>query len=286
MTLAPGVLAGLAALAVPACSSSSSEAPPPRPEPGPPIASASDAAPATPTPPPTAAGPIPARSRVLLTSVTPNWSEIHTQVTLWRRDDATAPWRTVRSWPATIGRTGLAWGDGLHGGGAPAGRTGAVKREGDGKSPAGVFTLDASYGYAPQALARAALPYTQVDPSWLCIDDPKSKSYNRIIDTDGATRDWESSEEMRRDDVLYTWVVDVGHNRGAKPGAGSCIFLHVWGGPDDATAGCTAMAKPAIEALLKDLDPAQAPVMVQLPRAEYEALAAAWQLPARAVESP
>jgi hypothetical protein len=39
------------------------------------------------------------------------------------------------------------------------------------------------------------------------------------------------------------------------------------------------MARPAIEALLVDLDPAAHPVLVQLTAAEYDALAGAWRLP-------
>ena len=82
---------------------------------------------------------------------------------------------------------------------------------------------------------------------------------------------------MRRPDDLYTWVIDIAHNPDRTPGAGSCIFLHVWSGPGSATVGCTAMAEPALATLLASLD-AHA-VYVLLPSAEYNALAAAWQLP-------
>ena len=51
---------------------------------------------------------------------------------------------------------------------------------------------------------------------------------------------------MRRDDALYTWVVEVRHNPAAIPGGGSCIFLHVWDGPADTTVGCTAMPEPTL----------------------------------------
>src|SRR5437016_550418 len=44
--------------------------------------------------------------------------------------------------PVTLGRSGLAWGRGLHG--APPGRP--IKREGDGRAPAGAFALTASFG--------------------------------------------------------------------------------------------------------------------------------------------
>ena len=264
--------AAVVAISLFGCSTKPSPPPAPSPEPSRPVA-ADAAAPAP------AAGPIPATSRVLITSISRSWDTIETELTLWRRDAPTAPWRTERKWPATLGRTGLAWGDGLHGTGTPSGRQGPVKREGDGKSPAGVFTLGASYGYAAAPPARAALKYTQVDPSWRCVDDPKSGSYNHVLDQDDVKKDWTSDEVMRRDDALYTWVIEVDHNPDARPGRGSCVFLHVWGGPHAATAGCTAMARDSIEALLADLDPAAAPVLVQLPAAEYAALAPSWRLP-------
>jgi hypothetical protein len=57
--------------------------------------------------------------------------------------------------------------------------------------------------------------------------------------------------------------------------------LHVWRGEDSSTVGCTAMAQPPLEKLVAALDPARQPMFVLLPRAEYEALAPVWGLPAR-----
>ena len=82
---------------------------------------------------------------------------------------------------------------------------------------------------------------------------------------------------MRRSDDLYRWVVDVGHNPTRTPAAGSCIFIHLWGGPDAPTVGCTAMDEPHLTRLLAALAPDA--VYVLLPRAEYTALARAWALP-------
>jgi len=51
-----------------------------------------------------------------------------------------------------------------------------------------------------------------------------------------------SHEDMLRPDDLYRYVLIIGYNTPKPvPGAGSCIFLHVWRGKDSSTAGCTAI---------------------------------------------
>lgn len=215
-----------------------------------------------------------------MTGITSGWDATVADLQLWVRDGAHGRWQPAgEPWQGTIGKTGLAWGRGAHGDGVPAGRGGPLKREGDGKSPAGLFAVGRAYGYAPSPPAGTRLAYTQVDAAWRCVDDPASPHYNRIVDERTVTPDWSSAEHMRRDDDLYTWVVEVRHNPAATPGGGSCIFLHVWGAPDDTTVGCTAMPEPRLASLIAALDPTRRPMVALLPRAEYDALAAAWSLP-------
>lgn len=190
-------------------------------------------------------------------------------------------WRTVgQPVPVMVGRNGTAWGLGLH----PAQSSGPVKREGDGRAPAGVFAIGTAFGYG--ADAATALPYAAMDAGDWCIDVPASPLYNRIVDAGdvGADAVTGSTEPMRRDlhadgDQRYRLGFVIEHNAAAVPGAGSCIFAHLWKSPDDATAGCTAMADPSMRDLLGWLDPARKPVFVLLPRAELERLHAAWHLP-------
>jgi hypothetical protein len=74
---------------------------------------------------------------------------------------------------------------------------------------------------------------------------------------------------MRRADDLYKWGIFVAHNAAATPGAGSCIFMHIWKNSSTATIGCTAMAERHLVRLLRWLDPAAQPLLVQMPRADY-----------------
>lgn len=204
----------------------------------------------------------------LITGVIDDWSSTQVELRLWTRLGS-APWQPVgEPWPAVIGRNGAsaAYGD------TPK------KREGDGTAPAGRFTLRGAYGYAPAPPTGTLLSYTPAT-SLECIDDPASAHYTRIVDGTKTPRDWTSSERMRLASNHYKWVIDIAHNASATPGRGSCIFFHVWAGPDDKTDGCTAMAEDTLVALLEQLDPAADPQYVLLPRAEYAALQAAWSLP-------
>ena len=229
---------------------------------------------------------IPDATTRLITVVAADASTITAEATLWARDDGAAPWRALARWPVVLGRAGLAWGRGQHGAGAPAelrgaraGASGADKREGDGKSPAGVFALGRTFGYGAQAAAPGGLPHVALTAGWRCVDDPASGRYNQVFDASGVRIDWGSAEVMRRDDVLYQLGAEVAHNPGRAAGAGSCIFLHVWADATAPTAGCTAMAEPDLARLLAALAPAQHPRLVQLTAADYAALAAAWRLP-------
>ncbi len=147
-----------------------------------------------------------------------------------------------------------------------------------------IFAISAVFGYAgpDSALARRArLPYLAATADLKAIDDPASVHYNRIVDQSAVTPDWASCEDMRRTDQRYEVGAVVGHNAEPPlPGAGSCIFLHVWAAPGVPTAGCTAMALADMSEIAGWLDGAAAPLLVQLPQAEYVRRAADWGLPA------
>jgi len=214
----------------------------------------------------------------LITVVSDGWNDFQATLRRYEREPGQR-WRPVgQPVEVVLGREGYAWGRGLHGHGAPTGRPGPIKREGDERSPAGVFAIGPAYGYAttPQELA---LPYEQATADLRCIDDPRSSHYNRIVSITDIDVDWKSAERMRRDDDLYVLTIVVEHNtQETKANAGSCIFLHLWRGPDIGMSGCTAMSMSALNTLAAWLQPGAA-ALVALPRSEYEALRRPWDLP-------
>jgi len=222
------------------------------------------------------ASPVPDESRQLVLSLSASWDQTRALLQAYERSATQATWTPVGApFEASLGRAGLAWGRGLH----PQGLEGPQKREGDGRSPAGVFDLRLVTGYANAAVAGSRLPYREATATLRCVDDARSSRYNQLVDEATVTRDWSSAEDMRRKDDLYRLLVWVGHNDApVVPGGGSCIFLHLREGPEATTSGCTAFEPEAMERLLRWLDPAARPVLVQLPEAEYRRLAARWGL--------
>jgi L,D-peptidoglycan transpeptidase YkuD (ErfK/YbiS/YcfS/YnhG family) len=226
-----------------------------------------------------ASSPVPAGSRQMVLSVSTGWDATRAILQSYERPSPEAAWAAVGPpLEASLGRTGLAWGRGLH----PAGLPGPEKREGDGKSPAGVFDLRRVTGYAKAAPAGTRMPYREATATLRCVDDPRSAHYNQLADEAKAQKDWSSAEDMRRKDELYRFVVWVGHNDApVVSGGGSCIFLHLRSGPEATTSGCTAFEAEPMERLLRWLDPASRPVLVQLPDEEYHSHADAWGLPSQ-----
>lgn len=214
----------------------------------------------------------------LVVVTAPSFDAWHAQLRRYARAPGAA-WQLVgEPISVVLGRAGLAWGDGLHGSGAPRGRTGPVKREGDGRSPAGVFALGNVHGYAADAPAGVTLPYAQATAALRCVDDPSAAEYNHIVEAGPRAASWRSAERMRRDDAVYELALDIEHNRApVVPEHGSCIFAHVWVNAQTPVAGCTGMALSELRDLLTWLKPGA--LWVALPDAEYQALGACWKLP-------
>lgn len=220
-------------------------------------------------------------SRQLVVVITKSWDSVDGYLQRYERMRTTGTWKAVGERTAlVVGTKGLAWGRGLHG---VALGEGPVKKEGDGKSPAGAFHLSAVYGYAPvDSVFPMAMPYIPVDSTTICVDDVNSVYYNSIVNKSNVTSvDWKHGERMGKVGHDYHWGVVVEQNVDPRvPGAGSCIFLHIWSPPSKGTEGCTAFDEAKLVELIKWLKPSERPVLVQLTEEEYRRLQPQWSLPA------
>jgi D-alanyl-D-alanine dipeptidase len=99
-----------------------------------------------------------------------------------------------------------------------------------------------------------------------CVDDRRSRHYNRIVDLRKVSKDWRSAERMKFPSGLYRHGIFVAHNPRNVPGAGSCIFMHIKKANGRPTVGCTAMDRGELLEIMRWLDPGKNPVLVQAPR--------------------
>ena len=227
---------------------------------------------------------VPASSRQLVLVVADSVQSPKGVLTRFERQTGHSKWQqTGERIPVVLGRNGLGLGRGLHG---PMGvEDFPVKREGDGKSPAGIFGLSAVFGYAAADERQDLnMPYLHVTEFTECIDDAQSRYYNRIVSRDSLGQsqdvDWTSSEIMSRAGIYYELGVVVDHNTGpVQSGAGSCIFIHNWADPTETSAGCTEMAPENMTRLAGWLEIDKSPVLVQLTRRLYDEFKDSWRLP-------
>lgn len=221
---------------------------------------------------------LPADSTQCVVGVADDWNSSKVTLTLFQKKGG--QWIPVGdSWNGRLGKSGLVWGLGIN----PNPPGIVTKKEGDLRSPAGVFRLGGAWGYDRSIQKDPKLPYRQVTSRDLWVEDPKSPSYNRniVLDREPGT-DWEKKQQMKQADYPHSLKLFIAHNAPPKviPNAGSSIFFHIWRGEGSrATAGCTTMPEPKLRQLIANIDPARRPLYVLLPKAEYESRRKDWKLP-------
>ena len=215
-------------------------------------------------------------SKQLLVVVTDDWGSLHG--TLYTYEKQKGNWVLQFSNPIVVGSKGLGIGDGL----VPLSIDGApIKKEGDMKAPAGIFTLGTAFGYGDYKDAKwIKARYIKADDTLICVDDSHSANYNTLIKNDSANGDYKSFEHMHLNAIYYKWGMFVNHNADKpKPGDGSCIFIHIWGNENEGTEGCTAMKEDDMVKLLHWINARNNPLLAQFPKAEYAKFAAQYNLP-------
>jgi len=197
------------------------------------------------------------------------------------REPSSSNWNlAARNIPVIVGKNGLAWGKGLQK--ESEYPDFPTKKEGDGKSPSGVFYLSTVFGF--DELPDITIPFLPVNDLVECIDDVNSHYYNQVVNrTEMAEKelpDWNSSEKMRSFIGYYEQGIIVDHNvNPISKGSGSCIFIHNWKPGSDVTSGCTAMIPKDLTNLIHWLNVAKKPVLAQLTLQQYDDLKDVWALP-------
>jgi len=221
---------------------------------------------------------IPKATEQCIVGISEGWNSSHVSVSCYEK--SWGKWKRVHGpWTGRLGRTGSVWGLGMNP--VPAGAT--LKKEGDGRAPAGVFRIGGAWGYEASIRKHPKLFYRQISSRDLWVEDSTSSSYNRhlILDHEPATA-WEKKQQMRQGDYAHSLKLFIGHNAPpkVKPGGGSAIFFHIWrGGGSKPTAGCTTLAEENLRTLIAWINPGKQPVYTLLPKTEYEKYRSSWRLP-------
>jgi hypothetical protein len=168
--------------------------------------------------------------------VTANGMEAHTGMAYaYQRQSLMDPWKGSGSPKrATLGFRGLGWGwdqYALSAGNEPR------KREGDGRTPAGIFAIGKAFGIAPRGPGSEYIRLQK--GKTYCVNDLRSERYNTIVSKDQIGSDI-TGEDMGAVS-LYRRGLLVGFPANREKKGGSCIFIHIWRRPGAPTNGCVAL---------------------------------------------
>jgi len=122
----------------------------------------------------------------------------------------------------------------------------SAKREGDLRTPAGVFALRNGFGVNGNP-GLGAGSWLRVDARDVWVDDPGSVLYNTHQRSPASDR-WDSAEQLQQSPA-YNYAQVIGYNEARTAGAGSAIFLHVDQG--HATSGCVSLPTSALLSVMR-----------------------------------
>ncbi len=126
------------------------------------------------------------------------------------------------------------------------------KREGDLKSPSGLFRLGKLFCYDNSVSTK--MPFIQTTSADKWIDDPESPDYNRLVRGATSAKSWENMK-LTSNEYYYCMVIEYNFYPVVK-GMGSAIFLHLSLGENpNAGAGCVIIRQKDMEWLLKWMTP-------------------------------
>jgi len=152
--------------------------------------------------------------------------------------DEEGNWLQIMSTPGYIGKKGL-------------GKT----KEGDGKTPAGVFKFNKAFGIEDDPGCSIKYQKVTEDDYW-SGDVREGYEYNKMVSIkDYADLDTENSEHIMDYNVHYRYVLNINYNEDGVAGKGSAIFLHCLGPEKPYTGGCVAIPENQMITVMTNVDP-------------------------------
>ena len=155
-------------------------------------------------------------------------------------------WHMVMTSPGFIGKNGL-------------GKT----REGDAKTPVGIFHFNRAFGIADDP--GYAIPYVKVDQDTYWSGDPRDGyRYNELVnlkDLPGLDLESGDSEHIIDYPYHYQYCLNISYNEEGIPGLGSAIFLHCLAPAKPFTGGCVSIPEDHMRFVMQKVDGSTAVVI-------------------------
>lgn len=145
--------------------------------------------------------------------------------------DTDGYWKDNYSLSARIGKNGV-------------GKT----REGDGKTPTGVYTFGQAFGVSGNPGSTRGWLTLNSNHYWV-----NSPYYNQLVDASVMGYHWAFAEHLINYKTAYKYVIAVNYNTECIPGKESAIFLHCSTG--NATDGCISIPENYMIYTLQNLKP-------------------------------
>lgn len=135
------------------------------------------------------------------------------------------------------------------------GRQGSTteKREGDQKTPIGVYSFTTAFGLLDDP--GCAIPYHKVQSGDYWVDDSASSNYNKLVNTKTTAKNWNSAENLAAASPYYNYALALNYNESCTPGMGSAIFLHcIVPGSTEGTSGCVKVPEAIMKQIMQKVD--------------------------------
>ena len=165
-------------------------------------------------------------------------AQVGEKTTAWisMHEKINGTWQQIMTTPGFIGKNGL-------------GKT----KEGDAKTPVGIFHFNKAFGIATNPGCR--LPYIQVDENIYWSGDPNYK-YNEMVNIkDFPALNTEYSEHIIDYNPYYIYALNISYNENGTADKGSAIFLHCFGDKKTWTGGCVAIPESKMLFVMQNVQP-------------------------------
>jgi L,D-peptidoglycan transpeptidase YkuD (ErfK/YbiS/YcfS/YnhG family) len=191
-------------------------------------------------------------ARQLIVVKANNWSTSFARLEVWNK--YSTGWRLSASFPARLGSTGFEWA--------------SKRRQDDGSTPAGTFTITQTFGISPNPGTK--MPFRRVWNNDYWVYDKRCPATYNTWQKYGTKRCWRTSwaEHLKSYRPEYDMAAVINFNRpgGGKPAdvrRGGGIFLHING--SGATAGCVSLRRGDMARVMRWLDPQRKPRIIMAP---------------------